>query len=58
VRRLLVFCALLLAIAGFALLTFGAIREQGFNVFSAISLFILLMLAVGVIGALRNPPRG
>jgi hypothetical protein len=57
VTRLLVFGAALLFIAGFAVLTLSAVSEQGFNVFSAISLFILLLLAVGVIGALRNPPR-
>lgn len=55
--RLLVFAAALLFIAGFALLTVRAVAEQGFNAYSAISLFILVLLAVGVIGALRNPPR-
>jgi hypothetical protein len=55
--RLLVFGAALLFIAGFAVLTLSAVAEQGFNVLSAISLFILVLLAVGVIGALRNPPR-
>lgn len=55
--RIAVFAALLIFIAGFALLTVRSISEQGFDVFSAISLFILLLLSVGVIGALRNPPR-
>jgi hypothetical protein len=57
VTRRLVFAALLLFIVGFAILTVTAASEQGFNVFSAVSLFILVLLAVGVIGALRNPPR-
>lgn len=55
--RFAVFGALLLFIAGFAVLTARAISESGFDVFSAVSLFILLLLCVGVIGALRNPPR-
>lgn len=55
--RRLIFGAALLFIAGFAVLTVHAASEQGFGVFSAISLFILLLLAVGVIGALRHPPR-
>ena len=55
--RRLVFGAALLFIAGFAVLTATEVKEQGFGVFSAISLFILVLLAVGVIGALRNPPR-
>jgi hypothetical protein len=55
--RLAVFGAALLFIAGFAVLTAREVSEQGFSVFSALSLFILLLLAVGVIGALRNPPR-
>jgi hypothetical protein len=55
--RRLVFGAALLFIAGLAVLTATEVKEQGFGVFSAISLFILVLLAVGVIGALRNPPR-
>ncbi len=55
--RRLVFGAALLFIGGFAVLTVYEVKEQGFGVFSAISLFILVLLAVGVIGALRNPPR-
>jgi hypothetical protein len=55
--RLAVLCAALVFILGFAVLTARAVSEQGFNVFSAVSLFILLVITVGVIGALRNPPR-
>ena len=57
VRRLLVLGAALVFIAGFAFLTFTAVVEQGFTLASLISFFILLLLAVGIIGALRNPPR-
>jgi hypothetical protein len=55
--RLLVLCTALIFIAGFAFLTFASIAEQGVTVAGLLSIFILLMLAVGVIGALRNPPQ-
>jgi hypothetical protein len=55
--RLLVLIAALVFIAGFAFLTFAAVVEQGFTAASALSIFILLLLAVGIVGALRNPPR-
>ncbi|MEA2314235.1 MAG: hypothetical protein QOI03_927 [Solirubrobacteraceae bacterium] len=44
-------------IAGFAFLTLAAIIENGFTAASALSIFILVLLAVGVIGALRHPPQ-
>jgi quinol-cytochrome oxidoreductase complex cytochrome b subunit len=56
-RRLVVLGIALVFIAGFAFLTVAAAIEQGVTVASVISAFILLMLAVGIIGALRNPPR-
>jgi hypothetical protein len=55
--RLLVLGAVLIFIAGFAFLTFVAVVEQGFTPASALSIAILAMLAVGIVGALRNPPR-
>jgi hypothetical protein len=55
--RLLVLCAVLVFIAGFAFLTLAAIIEQGFTVASLLSVLILVMLAIGIVGALRNPPR-
>ena len=56
-RRILVLGATLVFIAGFAFLTFAAVVEEGFSVASALSVFILVLLAVGIVGALRNPPR-
>jgi hypothetical protein len=44
-------------IAGLAFLTFRAIAEQGFTLASLLSIFILVLLGVGTIGALRSPPR-
>jgi hypothetical protein len=55
--RLLVLGAALVFIAGFAFLTFSAVVEQGFTVASLLSVLILVLLAVGIVGALRNPPR-
>jgi hypothetical protein len=56
-RRLVVLGVALLFIAFFAFLTIAAIFEGGFTGASAISIFILALLAIGIVGALRNPPR-
>jgi hypothetical protein len=56
-RRIFVLGAVLVFIAGFAFLTVAAIIEQGFTIASLLSILILAMLAVGIVGALRNPPR-
>ena len=55
--RVLVLGAALVFIAGFAFLTFVAFVEQGFSLASLHSVFILVLLAVGIVAALRNPPR-
>jgi uncharacterized membrane protein len=57
VRRIVVLGAALAFIAGLAFLTFRAIVEQGFTLASVVSIFILVLLAVGIVGALREPPR-
>ena len=56
-RRLLVLGLALVFIAGMAFLTLSAVIEQGFTLASLISVLILLVLGVGIVGALRNPPR-
>jgi len=56
-RRILVLGAVLVFISGFGFLTFSAIVEQGFTIASLLSILILLLLAIGIVGALRNPPR-
>lgn len=56
-RRLLVLAVALVFIAGFAFLTFSAIVEQGFTLASLLSILILALLGIGIVGALRNPPR-
>jgi len=57
VTRIFVLCLALVFILGFGFLTFDAVAEQGVTVAGALSVFILVMLAVGILGALRNPPR-
>ncbi len=54
--RVLVLGVALIFIAGFAFLTVVAVAEHGFTLASLISAFILLLLGVGIVGALRNPP--
>jgi hypothetical protein len=49
--------AALLFIVGFGYLTLSAITARGFTLASLIAILILVLLAVGVLGALRNPPR-
>jgi hypothetical protein len=56
--RLAVLAAVLVFIAGFAFLTYAAILEDGLTFDTLLSIFILVLLAVGIVGALRNPPRG
>lgn len=56
-RRIVVLGAVLVFIAGFAFLTVVAVIEQGFTIASLLSILILTLLAVGIVGALRNPPR-
>jgi hypothetical protein len=55
--RLLVLGAALIFIAGFAFLTYRAVVEQGFTPASLLSVLIVVMLSIGIVGALRNPPR-
>ncbi len=55
--RLLMLGAVLVFIAGFAFLTVAAIAKEGLTFATLLSVFILVLLAVGIVGALRNPPR-
>jgi hypothetical protein len=56
-RRIVVLATVLVFIAGFAFLTVAAVVEQGFTIASLISILIVLLLGIGIVGALRNPPR-
>jgi hypothetical protein len=55
--RLLVLGTALLFITGFAFLTYADIVREGLGAGSVLSIFIVVLLAVGIVGALRNPPR-
>ncbi len=54
--RVAVLSAFIIFIAGFAFLTISAIDEQGWNPLSVLSIVIIVVLGVGVVGALRHPP--
>jgi hypothetical protein len=56
--RLLVLVTVLVFIAGFAFLTFTAIVNDGITLDTVLSVFIVVLLSIGIVGALRNPPRG
>jgi Na+/H+ antiporter NhaA len=55
--RLAVFSIALAFIVGFAFLTISAFAQQGVTVAGVISAFFVLLLAIGIVGALRHPPR-
>jgi hypothetical protein len=57
VTRILILLVAALFIVGFAFLTLSAIAAQGFTLGSAISVFVVLLMGVGILGALLNPPR-
>jgi hypothetical protein len=54
--RLLVLVAALVFIGGFAVLTVAMIKSNGLDAGGVISIFVLLLLTIGIVGALRNPP--
>lgn len=55
--RLLVLAVSLVFITGFTFLTLDTLSKEGFTLASAISIFVLVLLTVGIVGALFNPPR-
>jgi hypothetical protein len=55
--RLAVFTIALAFVVGFAFLTISAFAQQGVTVAGVISAFFVLLLAIGLVGALRHPPR-
>lgn len=55
-KRQIVLGLALLFIIGFGGLTYGAIAEHGVTLGSLFSIFIVILLGIGVIGALLNPP--
>jgi hypothetical protein len=57
VTRIAVFGAALIFIVGFAFLTLRAVAEQGFTLGSLLSVFVLVLLGIGIVGALLSGPR-
>lgn len=55
--RVAVLAVALAFILGFAFLTIAGIEQYGVNVQSVLSVLVLVILTVGIVGALRNPPR-
>jgi len=55
--RTAVTVAAIIFIFGFAVLTVHAVAEQGVSLASIVSLFILVLLGVGVLGALLGNHR-
>jgi len=54
---MLVLGAVLVFIVGFAILTIAMIKEHGLGAGGVISILVLVLLGVGVLGALLTPPR-
>ncbi|MFI5003920.1 MAG: hypothetical protein ACHQE6_02795 [Solirubrobacterales bacterium] len=56
--RLLVLLVAALFIVGFAFLTLSAISAQGgVSLGTAVSIVVIVLMGVGILGALLNPPR-
>lgn len=55
--RLAILAIAMVFITVFAFLTIDTVSQQGFTLLGAVSIFVLVLLAVGVVGALFNPPR-
>jgi hypothetical protein len=55
--RVAVLAVALAFILGFAFLTIGGIEQFGLSVQAVLSVIVLVVLTVGIVGALRNPPR-
>jgi hypothetical protein len=55
--RVAVLAVSLAFILGFAFLTIGGIEQYGLTAEGVLSVLVLVILTVGIVGALRNPPR-
>lgn len=58
--RVLVTLVVLAFVVGFALLTISVFASEGITassvVYGAISVLVILLLGIGIVGSLRNPP--
>jgi hypothetical protein len=55
--RLAILVVAVLFIFGFAGLTLSTISMQGLTVGGVVAVFIIVLMLVGIVGALRNPPQ-
>lgn len=55
--RVVVLAVALAFLLGFAVLTIQGIEHMGFGFEGILALAVLALLAVGIVGALRNPPN-
>ncbi len=55
--RVVVLALALVFVTGFGVLTIAAAAEQGVSLATLISVFIVVLLGIGILSALRNPPR-
>ncbi len=55
--RVAVLAVALAFILGFAFLTIGGLEQYGLTAEGVLSVIVLVILTVGIVGALRNPPR-
>jgi hypothetical protein len=55
--RVAILAIALAFIGGFAILTVDTIIKQGLTLGSLVAGFIVVLLLVGIVGALRNPPQ-
>lgn len=55
--RVPVLLVTLLFIAGLGVLTALEIAKYGVTVLSVLAVLVLVLFAIGIVGALRNPPR-
>jgi hypothetical protein len=55
--RYLVFAAALMFIGGFAVLTVLYLANNGVTFVGVVGLVVLIVIGVGIVGALLHPPR-
>lgn len=55
--RVFVFGSALLFVFVLAALTVVGIEHSGFTAVAVVSILLLIVLAVGIVGAMRHPPR-
>ncbi|HXW58859.1 MAG TPA: hypothetical protein VEJ23_05215 [Solirubrobacteraceae bacterium] len=55
--RTTIFAIAVLFVFGFAGLTISTIAEEGLTLGGLVAVFVIVLMLVGIVGALRNPPR-